>query len=128
MSSAALIAVPRQVRTIYAVRTVSFVWCFLVVALHAWERSFGPAVYAAAVLHFLAFPHLAWLRASRARDPRGNPAPVRRRLPARRWITVWNSGVDRLPDGVRAGAPQHHQPRPPGLALVLGACGGLLWA
>ena len=31
-------AIPRQVRNIYMVRTVSFVWCLLVVGLQAWER------------------------------------------------------------------------------------------
>jgi PAS domain S-box-containing protein len=64
------IAVPRQVRTIYAVRMVSFAWCFLVVALHLWERGFGIALWIAAALHFFVYPHLAWLRSIRARDPR----------------------------------------------------------
>jgi len=59
--------VHRHVRTIYALRVVSFLWCFLVVALHAWERGFGAAVYAVAAFHFLAYPHLAYLRSTRAR-------------------------------------------------------------
>ena len=70
MSDAPLVPVPRQVRTIYAVRMLSFVWCFLVVGLHLWERGFGAPLWIAAALHFFAWPHLAWLRASRARDPR----------------------------------------------------------
>ncbi len=63
--------VPRQVRTIYAVRSVSFAWCLLVVVLHGLERGFGAGPWVvAAVLHFLAYPHLVYQRAARARDPR----------------------------------------------------------
>ena len=68
MSAIAL--VPRPVRTIYTVRTVSFVWCFLVVALHAWERGFGVALWIVAALHFFVYPHLVWLRSRRSREPR----------------------------------------------------------
>jgi PAS domain S-box-containing protein len=63
--------VDRQVRTIYTVRVVAFIGCFLVVALHAWERSFGAAVWIFAALQFLAYPHLAYLRSAHARDQRG---------------------------------------------------------
>ena len=52
----------RRVRTIHAVRVVAFLWCFVVVAIHAWERGFGAAVWIAAALHFAVFPHLAHLR------------------------------------------------------------------
>lgn len=62
--------VDRQVRTIYRVRVVAFIWCFLVVALHAWERSFGAAVWLFAALQFLVYPHLAYLRSAQARDQR----------------------------------------------------------
>ncbi len=55
--------VHRQVRTITTVRVVSFIWCFLVVGLHAWERGFGAPIWIFAALHFLVYPHLAWLRA-----------------------------------------------------------------
>lgn len=68
MSAIAL--VPRPVQTIYTVRTVSFVWCFLVVALHAWERGFGAGLWIAAALHFLVYPHLIWQRSRRSLDPR----------------------------------------------------------
>jgi PAS domain S-box-containing protein len=61
--------VPRQVRTITAVRAVSYGWCFLVVGLHALERGFGVGLWIAAALYFLVYPHLVWLRASRARRP-----------------------------------------------------------
>jgi len=64
-------AIPRQVTTIYTVRAVSFAWCLLVVVLHGWERGFGAGFWVvAAVLHFLAYPHLVYQRAARARDPR----------------------------------------------------------
>ena len=62
-------ALPRQVRTIHAVRLISFGWCFAVFGLHAWERGFGAAVWVAAAAHFLAYPHLIRLRAARARNP-----------------------------------------------------------
>jgi len=68
MSTKAL--VPRQVRTIYLVRTVSYVWCFLVVALLAWERNFGIGLWIVAALHFFAYPQLLWQRSLRSRDPR----------------------------------------------------------
>lgn len=60
---------PRQVRTISAVRLISFGWCFMVFGLHAWERGFGAGVWIAAVAHFLVYPHLIRLRAARARNP-----------------------------------------------------------
>lgn len=64
-------AVPHQVRTIYTVRSVSFAWCLLVVVLHGLERGFGAGPWVVvAVLHFLAYPHLVYQRAARARDPR----------------------------------------------------------
>ena len=63
--------VDRQVRTIYTVRVVAFIGCFLAVALHAWERGFGAAVWISAALQFLLYPHLAYLRSAHARDQRG---------------------------------------------------------
>lgn len=62
--------VPRQVRTITAVRVVSFGWCFLVFGLHAWERGFGPWIWVAAAAHFLLYPHLLYQRVARSRNPR----------------------------------------------------------
>ena len=62
--------IDRHVQTIYTIRVVSFAWCFLVVALHAWERGLGAGVFAVAALHFLVLPHLAMLRSARSRDPR----------------------------------------------------------
>lgn len=69
MSADATDIIPRQVRTITAVRMISFGWCFLVFALHAWEREFGAAVWVAAGLHFLLYPHLIYRRAARSRNP-----------------------------------------------------------
>jgi PAS domain S-box-containing protein len=66
----AIALVPRPVRIIYAVRTLSFVWCFLVVGLQAWERDFGVALWIVAALHFFVYPHLVWQRSLRSRDPR----------------------------------------------------------
>jgi PAS domain S-box-containing protein len=63
------VAVPRQVRTITAVRAVSFGWCFLVVGLHALEKGMGAAIWIGAVAHFLIYPHLIALRAARSKDP-----------------------------------------------------------
>jgi PAS domain S-box-containing protein len=62
--------VDRHVRTIYTVRVVSFIGCFLVVLLHAWERGFAATVWVAATVHFLAYPHFAYLRSAHARDQR----------------------------------------------------------
>jgi len=61
------VAVSRRVRTIYAVRVLSFAWCFLVVGLHAWTREFGATLWIFAALHFIVYPHLVYQRAARAR-------------------------------------------------------------
>src|SRR5258706_573343 len=63
--------VQRRVRTIYALRVAAFLWCFVVVALHAWERGLGAPIWIAAALHFLAYPHLALLRSKHSRDQVG---------------------------------------------------------
>jgi PAS domain S-box-containing protein len=54
----------------YAIRTAAFAWCFMVVGLLLWERQAGGGPWLAAGLLFLAYPHLAFLRAIRARDSR----------------------------------------------------------
>lgn len=64
------ITVPRLVGINYRVRTFAFAWCFLVVGMILWEREAGPLAWALAALQFFAYPHLLWLLASRARDPR----------------------------------------------------------
>jgi PAS domain S-box-containing protein len=63
------VAVPRQVRTITAVRAVSFGWCFLVVGLHALEKGMGAAIWIGAVAHFLIYPHLIALRVAHGKNP-----------------------------------------------------------
>ena len=59
--------VHRHVRTIYRVRVVSFVWCFLVLGLHAWDRGFGAGILIAGGMHFLVYPHIAFLRSAYAK-------------------------------------------------------------
>jgi PAS domain S-box-containing protein len=68
------VVVPRQVRTISAVRAVSYGWCFLVIGLHALERGLGAGFWIAAVAHFLVYPHLIYLRAA------AGPNPLRREI------------------------------------------------
>lgn len=63
-------AVPRIVGVNYRVRTFAFAWSFFVVGLILWERGAGVTAWGLAALQFLAYPHLLWLLASRARDPR----------------------------------------------------------
>jgi len=60
---------PRQVRTITAVRALSFGWCLLVMGLHAWERGFNPAIGFALALHFVVYPQLIRRRSAHARNP-----------------------------------------------------------
>jgi PAS domain S-box-containing protein len=62
--------VPRIVQINYAVRTASFAYCFVVMGLLFWERQMSLAAWGALALQFLVYPHLVWLRARFARDPR----------------------------------------------------------
>ena len=59
--------VNRRVKTIHAVRVTAFLWCFVTVALHAWDRGLGAHIWVAAALHFLAYPHVAVLRSKYSR-------------------------------------------------------------
>jgi PAS domain S-box-containing protein len=61
---------PRLVRTIYAVRTGAFAYCFIALGLLLWERNASPAAWALLAAQFLAYPHLLYLRARRSKDPR----------------------------------------------------------
>jgi PAS domain S-box-containing protein len=54
----------------YAIRTAAFAWSFLVVGLLLWERMADAGPWIAAALLFLAYPHLAYLRAVHSRDSR----------------------------------------------------------
>jgi len=60
--------VHRLVRIIYTVRVLAFAWCFAVIGLHAWDRDYRPALWVFLVLQFFVYPHLLYLRSSRARD------------------------------------------------------------
>src|SRR5678815_2042965 len=68
MASAGFV-VPRQVRTITAVRAVAFGFCFLVIGLHAWEKDLPLALWIGLVAHFLVYPRIISLRAARGPDP-----------------------------------------------------------
>jgi PAS domain S-box-containing protein len=59
----------RLARRNHAVRAGAFAYCFLVLALHGWERHLGWG-YWVALLSWLVLPHLQYLYAIRARDPR----------------------------------------------------------
>jgi PAS domain S-box-containing protein len=52
----------------YAIRAGSFACCFAVLGLHGWEQGYGATFWTLLALQFLAYPHLAWLRARAARD------------------------------------------------------------
>jgi len=60
----------RLVEINYAVRGGAFGYCFLVIGVLLWERQAGPGAWGLLALQFLAYPHLAYARARRARDPR----------------------------------------------------------
>ena len=54
----------------YAIRAGSFAYSFLVLAIHGWERGFGPLYWTALALQFLLYPHLAYLHTLRAENSR----------------------------------------------------------
>jgi len=62
--------VPRLVRTIHAVRTGAFAYCFLALGLLLWERAASPAAWVLLAAQFLAYPHLLFLRELRSKRPR----------------------------------------------------------
>jgi PAS domain S-box-containing protein len=64
------VRVPRIVRINYAIRTVAFAYCFVVMGLLFWERHMSLAAWGMLALQFLAYPHLVWLRARLSHDPR----------------------------------------------------------
>ena len=61
---------PRIVQINYTIRAIAFAYCFAVMGLLFWERQLGLAAWGLMALQFLAYPHLVWLRARMARDPR----------------------------------------------------------
>jgi len=60
----------RRVAVNYRIRAASFAWCFVVLALHAWERDAGPGYFGALALLFFGYPQIAYLRARYAVDPK----------------------------------------------------------
>ena len=58
----------RLVQINYAIRTAAFAYSFLVIGLHGLERGLGPAFWVLLGLQFLVYPHLVYLRATRAPD------------------------------------------------------------
>lgn len=54
----------------YAIRAGAFAYSLLVVGVHGWERGLGVAFWAFAAVVFLVYPHLAWLHAREAADPK----------------------------------------------------------
>jgi len=63
------VEVPRLVRINYAVRTGAFVYGFLALGLHLWERNAPLAAWAFLALQFLVYPHLVYWRALRSQQP-----------------------------------------------------------
>src|SRR5687768_7976929 len=61
----------RRARIHYCLRTAAFAYSFAVIALHAWPLGHGAAFWLLLAVTFLAYPHLAYLRARRAADPKG---------------------------------------------------------
>jgi PAS domain S-box-containing protein len=60
----------RRVALNYRIRAGSFAWCFVVLALHAWERDAGPGYFGALALLFFGYPQIAYLRARYSTDPK----------------------------------------------------------
>lgn len=63
-------AAPRSVRVIYVARTLSFAYSFGVLALLAWQRGLGAAIWAGLAIQFLAYPQLLYALSRRAADPK----------------------------------------------------------
>jgi PAS domain S-box-containing protein len=60
----------RLVRINYTIRVGAFAWSFFVVCIYGWEQGYGALFWALAALQFLVYPHLAYLRARSAADPK----------------------------------------------------------
>jgi len=61
---------PRLVRTIYAVRTGAFAYCFLALGLLLWERGAPAPAWGFLAAQFLVYPHLLYLRVLKSKRPR----------------------------------------------------------
>ncbi len=60
----------RFVRTVYLARAYAFAFCFVAIAVLLWQRGAGAGTWVFLALTFLAYPHLAYLNARSAPDPR----------------------------------------------------------
>jgi PAS domain S-box-containing protein len=60
----------RRARINYRIRTVAFAYCFIVLAIHGWERSMGSVFWLLLVAQFLVYPHFQYLRARYSDDSR----------------------------------------------------------
>ncbi len=60
----------RLVRTVYAARAYAFAFSFAVIGVLCWERGAGAGTWVFLALTFLVYPHLAYLNARSAREPR----------------------------------------------------------
>ncbi len=60
----------RLVRTVYVARAYGFAYCFLAIGTLCWERGAGTGTWVFLALTFLVYPHLAYLKARSARDPK----------------------------------------------------------
>lgn len=60
----------RLVRTVYVARAYAFAFSFAVIGVLCWERGAGAGTWVFLALTFLLYPHLAYLNARSAREPR----------------------------------------------------------
>ena len=63
-------AMHRRARINYCIRTGAFAYSFLVLGLHGWDRGLGAIFWGLLAAQFLVYPHLVWLRARLAADPK----------------------------------------------------------
>jgi diguanylate cyclase (GGDEF)-like protein len=57
------------VPTHHWMRSASFAWTFVTIALHLGDKGYGSVIWILLALQFLVYPHLLFWRASRAADP-----------------------------------------------------------
>lgn len=60
----------RFVRTVYVARATAFAFCFAAIGVLCWQRDAGIGTWVFLALTFLAYPHLAYLNARSAPDPK----------------------------------------------------------
>ena len=60
----------RRARIHYCIRASAFAYSFAVIGLHGWEAGLGALFWVLLAAQFLVYPHLVYLRARRAADPK----------------------------------------------------------